>query len=76
MITYYSKKDCKPCEIEFEKFRKKFKETDYKKVVLQTNEEALETVTKYGVRTVPFLIIGEKTVIPTNDLVRLLRCLN
>ncbi len=76
MITFYSKKDCKPCEIWFERFRKKFKETDYMKITLQTNEEALETVNKYGVRTVPFLVIGENTVLPTSDLNRLLNALS
>ncbi len=76
MIIFFSKKDCKPCEMWFEKFRKKFKETDYTKITLQTNEEALETVTKYGVRTVPFLVIGENTVLPTSDLTKLIRSLN
>lgn len=76
MITYYSKKDCKPCEVVFEQFKKKFKEGEYNKVVLQTNEEALETVTKYGVRTVPFIVIGDNDVIPGSGLNRLLRALN
>jgi hypothetical protein len=39
MITYYSKKDCKPCEFIFEQFKKKFKNTEYTKIVLRTNEE-------------------------------------
>lgn len=76
MITYYSKKDCRPCEVVFEQFKKKFKESEYTKVVLQTNEEALETVTKYGVRTVPFIVIGDNDVIPGSGLNRLLRALN
>tara|TARA_R110000868_G_scaffold33215_1_gene120813 strand:+ start:2701 stop:2931 length:231 start_codon:yes stop_codon:yes gene_type:complete len=75
MITYYSKKDCKPCEMWFEKFRKKFKETDYVKVTLQTNEEALETVTKFGVRTVPFIVIDAEIVIPGRGLSRLINAI-
>lgn len=76
MITYYSKKDCIPCDFWFEKFRKKFKETEYTKVVLQTNEEALETVQKYNLRTVPFIVIGKDTAVSTEDLKKLLRSLN
>ena len=75
MITFYSKKDCKPCEMWFEKFRKKFKETDYTKITLQTNEEALETVTKYGVRTVPFLVVNDTIVIPGSGLGKLINAI-
>ena len=76
MITYYSKINCKPCEMWFEKFRKKFKETNYTKITLQTNEEAIEAVTKYGVRTVPFLVLSENIVIPTSELNKLLNALS
>jgi glutaredoxin len=75
MITYYSKKDCNPCEVVFEQFKKKFKETEYTKIVLQTNEEALETVQKYGVRTVPFIVIDGTLVIPGSGLNKLIRAI-
>jgi predicted DsbA family dithiol-disulfide isomerase len=59
----------------FEKFRKKFKETEYTKITLQTNEEALETVTRYGVRTVPFLVINDTIVIPGSGLGKLINAI-
>lgn len=76
MITYYSKKDCKPCEYIFEQFKKKFKDTEYTKIVLQTNEEALEAVEKYKVKTVPFIVLNETVVIPNESLRKLIRAIN
>jgi glutaredoxin len=76
LLTFYSKKGCSPCEFWFPIFKAKFNESYYEKITLQSNQEATEAVTKYGVKTVPFLVIGENTVIPSKDLINMLKALN
>lgn len=74
-IIFFSKKGCSPCEFFFYVFKRMFREDSYKKVIVETNEDALNISRKYNTNHFPFVVINERSILHKDDLKVLLAAL-
>lgn len=65
-ITYYSKKGCPPCDFWYKMLQKRY-DGCYEIITAETEEEALSIVKKYGVKTVPFIVKNDGTVLANRE---------
>lgn len=72
MILLYSKKGCKPCEFYYNWVCKSIGEEFIEKREFDTDSEVLEEIEKFGMRKVPFFVIGSETVVKARDMDKLI----
>lgn len=66
-IKFYSKESCPPCRFWFAVFEKKYKKC-YDKVVIETNKQAEIITEKFGVKTIPFMLLPNGEVLSSREL--------